>query len=181
MSEAIVAKRYADALFELGKEKNTLDQFVEEFQVVREVFQQDAQLNTFLEHPRIHQMKKKQMLEKAFQSMNQDVVNTLLLLLERDRVQIVPSMIDHLIQRVNDAKGIAEATVYSVRELSDSEQQELEKTIAKRFQIKSVTIHNIVDPSIIGGIRVRVGNTIMDGSISGKLKRMEREIASANN
>ena len=181
MSEAIVAKRYADALFQLGNEKNTLDQFVEEFRVVKEVFQKEEQLNTFLEHPRINQMKKKELLEAAFQNMDQDVLNTLLLLLERDRVQIVPSMIDHLIQRVNDAKGIAEATVYSVRELSDSEKKELENTIAKRFEKQSVTIHNVVDPTIIGGIRVRVGNTIIDGSISGKLRRMEREIATANN
>src|SRR5699024_4003351 len=102
MSEAIVAKRYADALFQLGNEKNTLDQFVEEFRVVKEVFQKEEQLNTFLEHPRIDQMKKKELLEAAFQNMDQDVLNTLLLLLERDRVQIVPS-VDRKSTRLNSS------------------------------------------------------------------------------
>src|SRR5699024_12493928 len=88
--------------------------------------------------------------------MDQDVLNTLLLLLERDRLQIVSSMIDHLIQRVNDAKGIAEATVYSVRELSDFEKKELENTIDKRFEKQSVTIHNFVVPTIICGSRLHV-------------------------
>src|SRR5699024_7705073 len=165
----------------LGNEENTLDQFVAENRDEKDDSQKGEQLNTLLEQPRIDQKKKKELLEAADQNMDQDVLNTLLLIHERDSVQIVQSMIDHLIQRVNDAKGIAEATVYSVRELSDSEKKELENTIAKRFEKQSVTIHNVVDPTIIGGIRVRVGNTIIDGSISGKLRRMERENANANN
>ncbi|MEC5424470.1 F0F1 ATP synthase subunit delta [Virgibacillus sp. C22-A2] len=180
MSEAVVAKRYADALFQLGSEKAVLEQFVEELQVVKEVFQTNANLYTFLKHPRVNNAKKKQFLEEVFQGLQTDVVNTLKLLVERHRVEITPSIIDHFLQLVNDAKGIAEATVYSVRELSDSERQELEISFAKRFNKRKIQLTNIVDPSIIGGIKIRMGNSIYDGSVSGKLKRIERNIVTAN-
>lgn len=180
MSEAVAAKRYADALFQLANEKTVVEQFVEEFRTVNEVFQRNKDLYTFLKHPRVHNAKKKQFLDEVFQGLHKDVVNTLKLLVERHRVEIIPSIIDHFIHLVNDAKGIAEATVYSVRELSDLERSELEVSFAKRFNRSAIQLHNVVDPSLIGGIKIRMGNTIYDGSISGKLRRIERNIVTAN-
>ncbi|SHG69129.1 F0F1 ATP synthase subunit delta [Ornithinibacillus halophilus] len=181
MSEAVVAKRYADALFQLGNEKDTLDQLVEEFRVVNQVFKENKDLNTFLMHPRVNNAKKKQFVEEVFQGMSNDVVNTMKLLVERQRTDIATSVIDHFIQLVNDAKGIAQAVVYSVRELSDTERKELETTFAKRFNKNAIEIENVVDPSILGGIKIRMGNTILDGTISGKLRRIERNLKLANN
>ncbi|WP_106496057.1 F0F1 ATP synthase subunit delta [Lentibacillus sp. Marseille-P4043] len=180
MSEAVVAKRYADALFQLGNEKQIQDQLVDEFRIVKEVFQANKQLFTFLKHPRVNNEKKKQFLQEAFQGMSDDVVNTLKLLVERHRIEIIPSVIDHLSQLANDAKGIAEATVYSVRELSDAEIEELAAKFAKRFNKQAIKLENKVDPSIVGGVKLRMGNTIYDGSLSGKLKRIERDIVTAN-
>ena len=180
MSEAVVAKRYAEALFQLGNEKHTLDKFVEEFRVVQEVFQDNNKLYTFLKHPRINNAKKKQFLGEVFQGLQADVVNTLKLLVERHRVEITSSIIDHLIRLYNDAKGIAEATVYSIRELSRSERQALVTSFVKRFNKSTFLINNVVDPSLIGGMKIRIGNTIYDGSISGKLRRIEQNIVTAN-
>ncbi|GAB3789413.1 F0F1 ATP synthase subunit delta [Virgibacillus kimchii] len=180
MSEAVVAKRYADALFQLGNEKAVLDQFMEEFRTVKEVFDTNTNLITFLKHPRVHHAKKIQFLEKAFQGLSADVVNTIKLLVERQRSEIIPSIIDHFIQLVNDAKGIAVATVYSVRELNEAEQKELESSFAKRFTKNAIQFENVVDPTILGGIKIQLGNTIYDGSVSGKLRRMERNIVTAN-
>ncbi|WP_373893969.1 F0F1 ATP synthase subunit delta [Virgibacillus natechei] len=179
MSE-VVASRYADALFQLGEDKANLEKLVEDFQIVHEVFQNNEQLHTFLTHPRINNEKKKQLLVEAFQGLSTDALNTLKLLVDRRRTEIIPSIIDHFIQLVNDAKEIAEATVYSVRELSDDERSQLETTFAKRFNKKAIKLKNVVDTSIIGGIKIRIGNTIYDGSVSGKLSRIARNIGTAN-
>ena len=180
MSEAVVAKRYADALFQLGDEKAILEQLLEELKVVKEVFHVNDSFVIFLKHPRINNEKKKQFLEDVFQDIQADVLNTMKILVERQRIDIVPSIIDHFIQLYNDAKGIAEATVYSVRELTKAEKGELEASFVKRFNKSKVIIHNVVDPSLIGGMKIRIGNTIYDGSITGKLKRIERNIVTAN-
>jgi|SRR5690625_4782185 len=180
MSEAIVAKRYAEALFQLAEEKDMLDQFVEEFRLVQDVLKDNEQLFTFLTHPQINNGQKKQLIKEVFQNLQKDVVNTIQLLVEKQRMEYALSIIDHFIQLVNDAKGIAEATVYSVRKLTDKEKGALEENFSKRFNKKAIKFKNIVDPSIIGGLRIRVGNTIYDGSISAKLNRIERDIVTAN-
>lgn len=180
MSELIVAKRYAEALFQLGKQKDTFEQYIEEFSIVRDTFRENEQLYTFLKHPKISNEEKKQFITTVFGGLHTDVQNTLQLLIEKKRITIAPSMVDHFIAMVNDAKGIAEATVYSVRPLSDDEQESLGKTFAARFNKKSVHLQNKVDPALIGGLKIQVGNTIFDGTVQGKLQRMERNFATAN-
>lgn len=180
MSAEVVAKRYADALFQLGNEQGKTEQLAEEFRVLKEVFQNDDKLKAFLKHPRVNNEKKNQLIDETFKSFSNDVVNTLKILLERHHIDIVPSIIDHFIYLTNDAKGIAEATVYSVRQFSDDEIKKLEKTFAKRLNKEKIKLENIVDPSVIGGVKLRVGNTIYDGTIKGKLQRIERNIVTAD-
>ncbi|WP_047981137.1 F0F1 ATP synthase subunit delta [Ornithinibacillus contaminans] len=176
MSEAVVAKRYADALFQLGSESSQLDKFVDELTVVKQVFQENSDLQAFLMHPRVTNDKKKQFLEEVFKGVSKDVVNTLKLLVERHRTAIISDIIDQFIEHVNNAGGIAQGTVYSVRKLSDAEQKELENSFAKRLNKNTIKLVNVVDPSIVGGVKIRMGNTIYDGTISGKLRRIEQNI-----
>src|SRR5690625_5005089 len=149
MSESVVAKRYAEALFQLGEEKNTLDQLVDEFQLIKDIFNDNEQMVTFLKHPRIKEGQKKQIIQEVFKEFHVDVLNTILLLVERQRIDIAPSIVDHFISLVNDAKGIAEATVYSVRELSSDEKKALEGILSKRFGKKAIKFDNVVDPAIL--------------------------------
>lgn len=180
MSEAVVAKRYAEALFLIGEEKDVLDDFVEQLSVIANVFQDNEQLYTFFKHPRINNEKKMQFIQDAFKGLQIDLVNTVKLLVERRRAEITPYVIEHLNEMVNEAKGIAEVTVHSVRALSDAEKQNLADELATRFDKQAVNINNIVDAGIIGGLKIQYGNTILDGSISGKLSRIEQQIVSAN-
>src|SRR5699024_1072123 len=180
MKEEVVARRYADALFQLGQEKGTQDNLIHEFLIVRNVFRENEQIIPFLKHPRVSNAEKKQFLEDVFQGMSTDVINTLKMLVERHRIVIIPSIIDHLNHLDNDAKGIAEAIAYSVRALSDQELEQISQSCEDRVNKRAVKLENEVDPSIIGGIKIRMGNTIYDGSISGKLKRIERSIGTAN-
>ncbi|TCT26407.1 ATP synthase F1 subcomplex delta subunit [Melghiribacillus thermohalophilus] len=180
MSLDIVAKRYGVALFQLGQEKSMLDELEKELQVVREVLNQDEKIFTFLTHPQIHADKKKELLEKAFQDFSKEVKNTLFLLVDRRREAAIPAIIDYFFKLNNEARGIAEADVYSVRELNEDEKQTLQNVFAKKLDVNTLRIHNIVDPSILGGLKMKIGNRIYDGSVSGKLERIERKLVSAN-
>lgn len=180
MSNSVVAKRYADALFQLGREKNSLDQLVADFLEVRQIFTNDQKLNVFLKHPKIDNEKKKQFLADVFKGADPVVINTLKLLVDRHRTSTIPTIVDHLVALVNDTKGIADATVYSIRELNTDEKEQLQTSFAKRLGKTSVQITNVVDPKILGGMKIRVGNTIYDGTVSNKLNRISRSIVSAN-
>lgn len=180
MSESITANRYADALFQIGNEKNILDQLKNELEVVKEVFEHDKQLNTFLKHPGIDNEKKKQFIDKVFQGLSTEIVNTFKLLVERRRTEIISSMVDHFNQIFNDAKGIAVATVHSIRPLSTVEIKALEDSFSKRLKKTAVKFDQVIDPSVLGGLKIIVGNRVYDGSVAGKLRRIERRIAAVN-
>ncbi len=181
MSNSIVANRYSTALFQLGQEKSILDQLEEEARVVREVFQNNPQMTSFLSHPKVSVEQKKQMVQEAFKGASKELLNTMLLMVDRHREGEILGMAESFIHMVNEHNGIGEADVYSVRELTDNEKESLQQVFAEKLGLKSLRIHNIVDSSLLGGIKLKIGNRIYDGSVSGKLERIERRLVSVNN
>ncbi|MEI3611955.1 F0F1 ATP synthase subunit delta [Pseudogracilibacillus sp. SO30301A] len=179
MNEAVVAKRYADALFQLASENNKVDKLISELQLVKTVFKDDKNIINFLNHPRVKNEDKMKLIDEAFKQNDKDVVNTLKILVERHRIDTITSIVHAFVEQYNEANGIAAADVYSVRALSEEEQTNIEASLKKQLDKKSVLINNIVDPSVLGGLRIRVGNTIYDGSISGKLYRIKQTFASS--
>jgi|SRR5699024_1714115 len=180
MSVNVVAKRYAEALFQIGVEKNTLDTLVAQGKQVKEIFDQNEDLTVYLMHPGLTEADKKSFIDQTFQNVEAVIVNTLKLLVERQRIELAPSIIENFIQLVNDEQGIAEVVVQSVRELSETEKKDLEGKLASRFDKKAVHITNVVNRDLLGGLHIRIGNTIIDGTIVNKLHRIERQITTAN-
>ncbi|TFB19252.1 F0F1 ATP synthase subunit delta [Filobacillus milosensis] len=180
MSNSVVAKRYAVALFEIGKGKSNLDQLEEELLVVSDVFKNDESLNDFLSNPRVSSGQKKEFIRSVFKDVSKDTLNTLLLLIDKRRMDIVQDTVQEFIAMKNESRGIAEANVYSVRELTEDETQQIQDVFAKKMMINTLRINNIVDPSIIGGLKIRIGNQIYDGTVQTQLKRLEQKLVTAN-
>ncbi|MGD6966576.1 F0F1 ATP synthase subunit delta [Rossellomorea vietnamensis] len=176
MSNIAVAKRYAIALFKIAKEHNQLESVEVELRIVKTVFEENKELGILLQSPRISVEKKKDIVKEAFSSASLYVMNTLMLLLDRHRASEVTALVDAYIELANDERGIAEAKVYSVRPLDEAEKAALSASFAKKVGKSSLRIENITDPSILGGLKLRIGNRIFDGSLKGKLERLEREL-----
>lgn len=176
MSHSAAAKRYALALFQLAQEQSLLDQVEEELRAVKEVVTRNPDLKAILNSPKISKEKKKEMLTEAFGTANKYVLNTIMLLVDRHREGEIAGMVDSFITLANDARGIAEAKVYSVRPLTDAENQALSAAFAAKVGKKSLRIENVVDSNLLGGIKLRIGNRIFDGSLRGKLERLERQL-----
>lgn len=79
----------------------------------------------------------------------------------------------------NEANGIAVANVYSVRELTETERENIANSLKQQLKKKEVKLNNKIDPSVLGGLKIRVGNTIYDGTISGKLNQMRHNIGTS--
>ncbi|MDZ5471813.1 F0F1 ATP synthase subunit delta [Bacillus sp. 31A1R] len=178
MSNSTVAKRYALALFQLAKENQLLDQMESELRVVKEVVNNSDNLNAVLKSPKLSNEKKKEILKESFESFSVYVLNTLMILIDRHREDHISDVADHFIQLANDERGIAEAIVYTIRPLTEAERQALSESFATKFGKKSLRIDNIVDSNLLGGIKLRIGNRIFDGSLRGKLERLERQLLS---
>ena len=87
-------------------------------------------------------------------------------------------MADHFIQLANDERGIAEAKVISTRALSETEYEALSSTFAAKVGKKSLRIENIVDSSLIGGIKSKSETVFMTVALQGKLERLEHQLLS---
>jgi F-type H+-transporting ATPase subunit delta len=176
MSNSIVAKRYASALFQIAKEQKILTAVEEELRVVREVLQYNNELKVVLKSSKLTIEKKKEILKAAFATVNVYILNTLLLLIDRHRENEMVEVVNQFIHLANEEMGIAEAKVYSVRPLTDSEREAISSVFAAKIGKKSLQIENFVDSDLLGGIVLRIGNRIYDGSLRGKLNRLERKL-----
>ncbi|CAH0345080.1 F0F1 ATP synthase subunit delta [Bacillus sp. CECT 9360] len=174
MSDTSVAKRYAVALFEIAKEQNLLDSIEEELRAVKEVFSTNNELQTFLQHPKVSAEAKRQLIDEAFANLSSQVKNTLLLMTDRHRTDVISQMAASFIELANEENSVADAFVYSVRPLTDNEREAVSSAFAAKVGKRTLRIENIVDRSVLGGIKLRIGNRIFDGSVSGKLERLER-------
>jgi F-type H+-transporting ATPase subunit delta len=174
----MVAKRYASALFQIANEQQILSQVEEDLRVVKEVLEYNPDLKAVLKSSKLTIDKKKEIVKNAFVSVNVYVLNTLLILIDRHREDQIVEVTDQFLDLANEAKGIADAEVYSARELTDAEREALSTTFAAKIGKKSLNIENIVDSNLLGGIRLRIGNRIYDGSLRGKLDRLERKLLS---
>ena len=178
MSNSIVAQRYAVALFEIAKEKNVLDAMAEEIRVVKEVFSSNEELNAFLKQPKITLQQKQQVLSDALAGISEYITNTIMLMIERHRTDEIAHMAEDFVELCNEDKSVAEATVYTTRPITEAEREAISSVFAAKVGKKTLRIENIVDRDIIGGMKLRIGNRIFDGSVSGKLNRLERQLLS---
>src|SRR6476660_7398278 len=121
MSNKAVANRYAVALFELGVSKGQANEFEQDLALVRDVFNQTPELLKVLETPGLSQERKAQVIKQSFQGNVQETTLALLLtLVEKNRYTTMPELLSEYKRLNNELKGIAEATVYSAKPISDS-------------------------------------------------------------
>jgi len=178
MNQEVIAKRYASALFQIALEQQQLDKIEEDIRAVRQALAENGEFLSLLSNPKLSLDKKKALVREAFAGVSAPVQHTLLLLLERHRFGLVPELAEQFIALANDARGIAEAVAYSARPLTDEELQALSDVFAKKVGKETLRIENIIDPELIGGVKLRIGNRIYDGSVSGQLERIQRQLIS---
>jgi F-type H+-transporting ATPase subunit delta len=176
---AAVAKRYAKALFEVAKERGELDQAGEELNQLSALIKQEEDLARFLNHPAVPKQAKKELLEQAFQSQLSPAVYRLTeILMERDRLDELADVARYYTQLLNEERGLVEAVVSTAVPLTGEKQEEL-KQILNNLTAKQINLVPVVNPDLLGGISVKIGDVIFDGSLRGKLSRFERMIASS--
>ncbi|MCK1990353.1 F0F1 ATP synthase subunit delta [Lysinibacillus fusiformis] len=176
MSNSAVAKRYAQALFELAQQKNILAEVGADLNELTKIVKESPDLLTLLNAPKFSIGRKNQMVAEIFAGATPEVLRTVQLLVEKKRVNEVKLIANAYAELAAKAQGTADATVFSTRALSAEESANISTTFAKLVGKQSLNITNEIDPSLLGGIRVQIGNHIYDSSVANKLERLKREL-----
>ncbi|GGE28431.1 ATP synthase subunit delta [Pullulanibacillus camelliae] len=175
MSE-IVAKRYAGALFEVAKERGTIDAVEKQLALVNQVVTDNEDLRKMLYIPRISRENKKQVMEEIFKDeVNNEVLNLLKVLIDQRRESILNDLQTAYVDIANEYRGIVDVFVTSASPLDTEEENKLIQTFGKLYD-KKLRLQVNIDPEVIGGVLVRIGNRLYDGTLSGKLKRFRQEL-----
>lgn len=176
MSDIVVAKRYARALFEVAKDKGIISQVEEELKSVASAIRDNADLQKFLNHPNIGTTVKTDLLKQIFEGkVSEPVWNTLLVLIDKRRQAILSALASDFAKIADEALGQASATVYSAFALTEAQQAEIASHFSK-VTGKTIRVASVVEPKLLGGIQVRIGDRLYDGSLAGKLDRLSKAL-----
>lgn len=163
---------YAKALVGFGVEAGSVDQLVDELSAVVEVLGELPQLTAALESPRISLDAKVKLLDSAFaKQVSGDVLNFLKVVAAKNRFDCLGAMGGSARRMQDEMAGRVQATLTTAAEVDESVCQ---KVAARLTEVlgKQVTLSSAVDPSIIGGMVVRVGDTVYDGSVANELQQV---------
>lgn len=171
---AAVAKRYAKALFEVAKERDQLEKVGQELKEVLQLLEGEPQLARFLYHPVIPKKAKKAFFEEALaERLSEALYRLIQLMIDKDRLVELADVSRYYAQEVNRERGVLEAEITTATALDEAKREGLKKVLAEKTG-KAIDLRYDVNPSLLGGITIKIGDLIMDGSIRGKLSRFER-------
>jgi F-type H+-transporting ATPase subunit delta len=170
------AKRYAQAVFSLGKEQGTLDKWQGDLALLASMVD-DSRIATYLTNPSISAESKIAALESAMQHWNvqPETRNLARMLVERDRVNLVPEIREIFDDQLRAEHGIVVAQVTTAEPLGEDE-RELVQAKLESMTGKSVQLESRVDTDIIGGIIIRIGDQVIDGSVRNKLEKLRSRL-----
>lgn len=171
-----VARRYAEALFQLANEKGILSEVGADLKEIKTVFTSNKDFTAVLAAPKVSATKKKEMIQNIFAAAQPAVVNTLQLLVDKKHINDVVAVVDSYEALAAAASGTAKAVVTSTRELTAEEREEISSAFGKLVGVEKLDITNEVKPELIGGIRVQIGNYIYDSSVAAKLEGLKRTL-----
>jgi F-type H+-transporting ATPase subunit delta len=170
------ARRYAEALFSLALERGTLDDWGAQLQRIATVVE-DPVAQRVLAGPTGSVDAKRRALEALAGPLSREVMTLVGIMLERKRVQLFPGLAAAFAARLREHRGVELANVTTAIEMGDAERNLVAERVARQIG-KRVELRTTVDPEIIGGVVVRVGDQLFDASVRGKLEALRRVLSS---
>lgn len=175
MHDETVARRYATAVFSLAKEANRVDAVGRNLAGAIEALEADAETRRFYLSPVIERKKKSGVLARAFASLDDITLNTLLLLVRKRREALLGPIGREFAKLALTDAGKEPLEIVSARELAPNEVNQIVVRLARTYG-KSFEVDQRVDPALLGGIRITLHDRRIDGSLAGRLDELSREL-----
>jgi len=170
-----IARPYAQAVFETASEENKLSEWSEMLSLL-DMIVSDAQMKTVLTNPKLDAAALCDFIQGVCnQGLSETGNNLVKVLADAGRLSFIPEINKLYEQLRAEAEGVVEVDVISAYELAPEQQASISEAMAKRLG-KKVEIINEVDNSLIGGVVIRAGDTVIDVSVKGRLKALASQM-----
>jgi F-type H+-transporting ATPase subunit delta len=174
------ARRYADAAFGVARESGQYDVWLNALDQIGRLLGTPA-AKAVLTSPTVRPSDKRATLDRLVPNMPPVVRNFAHILIERDRLDQVPEIVEAFRQRVNRERGLLTAEITTAIPLDEG----MERAVAQKLGVyldhdpRRLVVRSHVDPDIIGGVIARVGDTLIDDSVRGRLERLRRVLTAS--
>lgn len=170
------ARRYAQAVFDIGKEHGTLAVWDVDLRIIREILTTDPALMRLLGNPETSPAEQQRLIERLFSSsLSPAAYRFVRLLLRNRRLALAPGVQETFDEMYLAEQGIAYADVTTAIPLSADEETRVAASLM-RFTGKTIKLRTHVDPDIIGGILARVGDQLIDGTVTSQLRQLKNRL-----
>jgi len=175
MSEIQVASRYAKALIDLAAEQNSVEPVKKDIELFLDTCRVNTQLQAILKNPIISLDKKANILDGLFgDKLNKMILSFFKIAVRKGRSQVLYATGKEFINQYNILKNVVKATVTSASPLSSDNIAQIEEVV-KQATKGEVILTAQVDPDLIGGFILKVGDKQFDTSLSSKLNKLKKE------
>jgi F-type H+-transporting ATPase subunit delta len=174
MIPGVIAKRYATALLELGGESGQLDALVDEINRAAAAYDSSLELRNAFENPLVPAAAKKAILGDIAERLNLGTTakSFLGLLVDRRRIRALPPIATRLREMADLRRGITRAEVLTALPLPEEYFEKLQREL-ERITGRKVALDRKLDPTLICGVLIRIGDTVYDGSLVARLKQLK--------
>lgn len=176
MKEELILQKYARALFEVADEQNALDDVDKGLRRIDASFKEVPQLADFLTSPQVDWKNKVELSNTLTRDLSPYIANFINLVLQKERQFILPNLAGEFQRLLAMRARRKEAVVTTVIPLPETERKLLEDKLKKIFA-EDFVLENKLDPEIIGGLRIKIGHTVIDGSVKRKLEELRHSLA----
>ena len=176
LSREEIASRYSKASFAYAQDANSLDAVHEDMNVLLQVAKENPDMLRLLSDPIIRKNQKEEFLSSFSDKFSSETKNFLDFLLEYRRFESLTAIIEAFNTLYDEYKNIASGTAVSAIKLNEDELSRISQAYAKKYGFKELILTNKVDPSILGGIILKVGDRIIDGSIRTRLQQIREQL-----
>lgn len=176
MRDSTIARNYAEVLLTLARRANDTEGWANTVTEVADAVGADVNLRHFLESPRVSAEQKKGVLTKAFsQRAPATFVRFLQTLVDKRRQMLLPQIATEYRSLLDEAEGRVHAQVTFARPVPDDQRDAVARGLSKTLG-KQVVPHVVIDPAIVGGVIVKVGDRVMDGSVRRRLRLLRERM-----
>ena len=173
MENKQLIKKYALSLYEVGKKEDALDDIQKWVEVLNSLYKSSSTFRYLLLTKKIAENDKKKILLDVLKDYcSKYVLELIFIIIDKGDIKSLSNIIDRFFVVMNNESGIVPVRIITSSALESTEMESLAKNIESKLNRK-VSAKNEVDPSIIGGIKLMVGNKVVDGSISHQLKKIK--------
>ena len=169
----ILAQTYARAICQIAQERNMIDKVETQLKMVEEVITSNEDFKNLFYHPRVPVEAKKETVQTIFKDdVDQIVLNALLFLIDKRRETAFSAIIKEYVELANEIRNIVSVEVIVARALTKEQSKALRNKLEK-ILCKKISMTMKIDESIIGGVIIRLGDKLIDGSVNRQLRSLK--------